>query len=64
LTSLESQPWVTSVIEEGNNIRITVSDRSLGKQLLLPFTVEQGVILDKYEWVRPSLEEIFLKISV
>jgi ABC-2 type transport system ATP-binding protein len=63
-TSLKSKPWVTSINEEGNNIRITVSDLRLGKQLLLPFTVEQGVILDKYEWVRPSLEEIFLKISI
>jgi ABC-2 type transport system ATP-binding protein len=63
LTNLESKPWVTGITEEGNIIRITVSDLSLGKQMLLPFTIEQGVILEKHEWVRPSLEEIFLKIS-
>jgi len=63
LTNLESKQWVAGISEDGNNIRITVSDISLGKQMLLPFTVEQGVILEKYEWVRPSLEEIFLRIS-
>jgi ABC-2 type transport system ATP-binding protein len=63
LTSLEANPWVSGITEEGNNIRITVSDITVGKQMLLPITVEQGIILDKFEWVRPSLEEIFLKIS-
>ena len=63
LTSLKSQRWVTGITEDGDYIRITVSDLNMGKQKLLPFTVEQDVILDKHEWVRPSLEEIFLKIS-
>jgi ABC-2 type transport system ATP-binding protein len=63
LTSLAAKPWVSGITEEGNTIRITISDITLGKQMLLPFTVEQGVILDKFEWVRPSLEEIFLNIS-
>ena len=62
-TSLESQPWVSSITKEGSKIRITVSNLDQGKQSLLPLTVEQGVVLEKYEWVRPSLEEIFLKIS-
>jgi len=63
LTSLEANPWVSGITEECNTMRITVSDITLGKQMLLPLMVEQGVILDKFEWVRPSLEEIFLKIS-
>jgi len=63
VTSLEAQPWVTSLTKEGSKIRITVSNLDQGKQSLLPFTVEQGIVLEKYEWVRPSLEEIFLKIS-
>jgi ABC-2 type transport system ATP-binding protein len=63
LTSLDQKHWVTGITQEGNLIRVTVSDLSIGKQKLLPLTVEQGIILDKYEWVRPSLEEIFLKIS-
>ena len=62
-TSLESQPWVSSITKEGSKIRITVSKLDQGKQSLLPLIVEQGIVLEKYEWVRPSLEEIFLKIS-
>ena len=49
--------------EDENKLRITVSDLALGKQALLPITSDFGIILDRYEWVRPSLEEIFLKIS-
>jgi len=63
LSALQVKPWVTGVVQDENTIRITVSDLMLGKKELLPFIVEQEVILDQYAWVRPSLEEIFLKIS-
>lgn len=63
LSALQVKPWVTGVVQDENTIRITVSDLALGKKELLPFIVEQEVILDQYAWVRPSLEEIFLKIS-
>ncbi len=63
LSALQVKPWVSGVVQDDKTIRITVSDLTLGKKELLPFIVEQEVILDQYAWVRPSLEEIFLKIS-
>jgi ABC-2 type transport system ATP-binding protein len=63
LSTLKVKPWVTGVTQDENKIRITVSDLTEGKKELLPFIVEQELILDQYGWVRPSLEEIFLKIS-
>ena len=63
LSSIEEQSWITTINQEDNKLRITVSDPMLGKKLLIPLITDQGLILERYEWVRPSLEEIFLKIS-
>jgi hypothetical protein len=44
-------------------LRVVVNDVAHGKQALLPLILRQDVILTRYEWVRPTLEEIFLKVS-
>jgi ABC-2 type transport system ATP-binding protein len=63
LAALKVQPWVESVRTEQNVIRITVRDLAQGKQALLPLVAGSGLVVNRLEWVRPSLEEIFLKIS-
>jgi ABC-2 type transport system ATP-binding protein len=63
MEALKAQPWVESVRTEQNIIRITVSDLAKGKQALLPLVAGTGLVVNRLEWVRPSLEEIFLKIS-
>jgi len=60
---LESLPWVSSVTVENNRMRVAVHDINRAKQEILPLVVESGALLNRLEWVRPSLEEIFLKIS-
>ncbi|MGC9396499.1 MAG: ATP-binding cassette domain-containing protein [Anaerolineae bacterium] len=60
---LQAQPWVTGVTQEEVVLRVVVNDVAHGKQALLPLVVQQDVILTRYEWVRPTLEEIFLKVS-
>ncbi len=63
MTVLKMQPWVVSVRIEQNLIRITVTDLAQGKQALLPLVAGSELVVNRIEWVRPSLEEIFLKIS-
>jgi ABC-2 type transport system ATP-binding protein len=63
LADLKMQPWVESVNLEQNVIRITVTDITKGKQALLLLVAGSGLVVNRLEWVRPSLEEIFLKIS-
>jgi ABC-2 type transport system ATP-binding protein len=63
MAALKAQPWVESLRIEQNLIRITVTDLAQGKQALLPFVAGSGLVFNRIEWVRPSLEEIFLKIS-
>ena len=60
---LQEQPWVNSIQTEENVVRITVTDLVRGKQALLPLVASFGLIINRIQWVRPTLEEIFLKIS-
>ena len=63
VAALEGEPWVTGVSGDGSQLRVTVNDLSAGKRQLLPLAVAHDLLLNRYEWVRPSLEEIFLSIS-
>lgn len=60
---VEGQPWATAVTQEGPRLRVVVADVDAGKRALLPQAVALGLTLNRYEWVRPSLEDIFLKLS-
>ena len=63
LDELEKSDWVDRVKISGNHISILARDVPRGKARLLPLIVKHDVQIEKYEWVRPSLEEIFLEIS-
>ncbi len=60
---LQTQPWALGVTPEDNCLRVTVSDVAAAKVALLPLLVQQGVALNRYEWIRPSLEDVFLQLS-
>jgi ABC-2 type transport system ATP-binding protein len=61
--SLQNQPWVESVQMEQRQLRIMISDTEVGKQQLLPLVLAAQVPVARLEWVRPSLEEVFLELS-
>ncbi len=63
MAEVKRQPWVESVRVEQNTLRITVRDLGQGKQSILPLVASSGLVVNRVEWVRPSLEEIFLKLS-
>jgi ABC-2 type transport system ATP-binding protein len=63
LDELENSDWVERVTLDEARLTILARDVPQGKAALLPMIVRHGVRIDKYEWVRPSLEEIFLEIS-
>lgn len=60
---LERQEWVARVTVDGTTLNIMVHDVSSGKQNLLGLLSKHDIRLERYEWVRPSLEEIFLDLS-
>ncbi|MBN1922135.1 MAG: ABC transporter ATP-binding protein [Anaerolineae bacterium] len=63
LEGLRAFPWVDRVTLDGHSLRVVALDVAMGKSALLPYVVEQGLRLNRYEWVRPTLEEIFLQVS-
>lgn len=63
VSQIQSLSWVDSVKRDGSVVRVTVSDRVQGKTTLLGIIAGSDLLLSRYEWVRPSLEEIFLAIS-
>lgn len=60
---LEDQTWVTAVMQQGNQIRVTVREPAIARREALQVAAAQAIPLTRYEWVRPSLEEIFLSLS-
>lgn len=56
-------PWVTTATLEGATLRLSVSDMNEAKRQILAFVASQAVVLNRYEWVRPTLEDVFLTIS-
>ena len=59
---LRSLPWVTAVTAQNGNVRITVKDTQAAKKNLLKQAVEAGLSLNRFEEVRPSLEDVFLQL--
>ncbi|GIK55870.1 MAG: ABC transporter ATP-binding protein [Chloroflexi bacterium] len=60
---LAEQPWVIDVTPANGRLRLRVNDVNTAKHALLPLLAPHGAVLERYEWVRPSLEEIFLALS-
>jgi len=59
---LRRLPWVISIAPRNGAFRITVRDVQSAKQALLRLAVNSGVVLNRYEEVRPSLEDVFLQL--
>jgi ABC-2 type transport system ATP-binding protein len=60
--ALRQERWVKSVILQGLVARVVVSDVEVAKRELLPSIQLAGLILKRYEIVRPSLEDVFLQL--
>ena len=59
---LRRLPWVISVTPRNGAFRIAVRDLRSAKHALLALAVNSGVTLNRYEEVRPSLEDVFLQL--
>lgn len=61
---IQKETWVTSVSRHGLVARLVVEDIGIAKKELLASITQTGLILTRYEVVRPSLEDVFLKLVV
>jgi ABC-2 type transport system ATP-binding protein len=60
--SLRSLPWVVSVSLDRATARIVVGDVEAARRELLASALATGLVLDRYEMVRPSLEDVFMRL--
>ena len=59
---LRRLPWVTAITARNGAFRISVKDVQSAKRQLLALAVNSGLSLNRYEEVRPSLEDVFLQL--
>jgi len=60
--SVRALAWIGSVAVEGAAARIVVHDVEVAKRELLPAALAAGLTLTRYQLVRPSLEDVFLRL--
>ncbi len=60
--ALRQKSWVKSVTIDGLTARIVVHEIGMAKQELLGLAMQAGLVLTRYEMMRPSLEDVFLRL--
>jgi len=59
---LRQKSWVQSVSISGLKGRVIVHEIETAKRDLLPSAVQAGLVLTRYEKLRPSLEDVYLRL--
>jgi ABC-2 type transport system ATP-binding protein len=59
---LRQKSWVQSASTSSLKSRVIVHEIETAKRELLPSAVQAGLVLTRYEMVRPSLEDVFLRL--
>lgn len=60
--ALHREPWVKTISRQELVVRIIVNDIESAKTELLKSVTQVGIVLNKYEVVKPSLEDVFLQL--
>ncbi len=59
---LASVPWVSQIERQARTLRLHVNNRTQAQRELLPLVAQSRLVLSRYELVRPTLEDIFLRL--
>lgn len=62
LRTLRGIPWIDHVVESTTGLTVSVTDEAAASAGLLPMVAAAGVRLVAFERVRPSLEDVFLRL--
>jgi ABC-2 type transport system ATP-binding protein len=63
VTALKAAPWAGEVRDEQGVIRVVARDTAAAAREILPLVAAQGAQLQRFERARPSLEDIFLRLT-
>jgi len=61
-TEVSQMGWAHAVAIEGRRLTVTVKDLAAAQRELLAQAVAAGLVVTHYEQVKPSLEDVFLRI--
>jgi ABC-2 type transport system ATP-binding protein len=61
--ALRAAPWAGGVVVEHGLIRVTARDAAVASREILGIALAQGVALQRFEQSRPTLEDIFLRLT-
>jgi ABC-2 type transport system ATP-binding protein len=59
---IKAFPWVASASTQSHTARVVVKDLGTAKRELVASALQAGLILTRYEVVRPSLEDVFVQL--
>lgn len=59
---IQAQPWASGVTVDHGLLRVVAEDPRAAAREILPLVVASEVVLSRMERVRPSLEDIFLRL--
>ncbi len=62
VAALRQAPWTGQIASEHGEIRVVASDPAAAMRELLPLVAQHGVMVQRFERGRPSLEDIFLRL--
>jgi len=60
--SVRRNGWVKGSAPEGRLVRLTAADPERAKVEMPGLVARAGIPVLRYEWVRPTLEDVFLKL--
>jgi ABC-2 type transport system ATP-binding protein len=60
--TLRGVPWVKAINQQGLVVRVIVNDIETAKKELLRSVTQAGIVFNRYEVVKPSLEDVFLQL--
>ncbi len=60
--SLQGEAWIKTISIQGQVARLIVRDIEVAKAQLLPAASRAGLVLTRYEVMRPSLEDVFMQL--
>ena len=63
VAALRAAPWAGDVTRHGDILRVVALDPAAAQRELLPLVVASGVQVQRFERVRPDLEDIFLRLT-
>jgi ABC-2 type transport system ATP-binding protein len=61
--TLDEASWTDSIVVVKNQLTGIVHEPETAREAILKLCVEYNIYPDKIEWVHPTLEDIFLKVS-